>query len=114
MCLMIMEVIRFNTWDAFNRALLRVETYSGRDGKPCKMIHGQIYLPAHRTFRTWEEFHEAVKEIKELGERISNRVRIVAPASLKAGFPDSNDNDALPSIYGEIYVEITDPWIRRY
>ena len=113
MCLMIMEVIRFNTWNAFNRALLRVETYSGRDGKLCKMIHGQIYLPAHRTFKSWEQFREAVKDIKELGEQISNEI-IETSVNIKRGYPNSNENDALPSIYGEIFVEITDPWIRRY
>lgn len=106
MCLMIMEVIRFNTWDAFNRALLKLNNY------PNKQIHGQIYLPAHFTFKTWDEFHEAVKEIKNIGERVSNAVRLTVLAGL-AGYPDSNNNHALPSIYGEIYVEITDPWIRR-
>lgn len=105
---MIMEVIRFNTWDAFNRAYLRVITNYGD-----KQIHGQIYLPAHYTFKSWEEFNEAVKQINKLGEKISKQVHLSSP-NLKAGYPDSNENDALPSVYGEIYVEITDPWIRRW
>jgi len=105
---MILEVIRFNTWDAFNRACLRVITNYGD-----KQIHGQIYLPAHYTFKSWKEFHEAVKEIKKLGKEISDDV-IEASNYLKVGYPNSNENDALPSVYGEIHVEITDPWIRRW
>jgi len=114
-CLMIEEVIRFNTWDAFNRAYLRVITNYGD-----KQIHGQIYLPAHYTFKSWEEFNEAIKEIKKLGEKIREVLMNLhsygtyISNNLKIGYPDSNDNDALPSVYGEIHVEITDPWIRRW
>jgi len=104
---MIMEVIRFNTWDAFNRAYLRVITNYGD-----KQIHGQIYLPAHYTFKSWEEFYVAVKEINELGEQ--TRIYLEDLNVKNIGFPDSNNNDAFPSIYGEIHVEITDPWIKRW
>ena len=107
MCLMIMEVIRFNTWDAFKRAVSRVKNNYGD-----KPIHGQIYLPAHYTFKTWPQFDEAVREIKKLGRRIS--YKLLSEYGLKGGYPNSNKNDALVSVYGEIYVEITDPWIRRY
>lgn len=104
---MIMEVIKFNTWDAFNRAYLRVITNYGD-----KQIHGQIYLPGHYTFKTWEEFNEAVKMIKDLGKQ--TRIYLEDLNVKNIGYPDSNENDALPSIYGEIYIEVTDPWIRRY
>ena len=108
MCLMIEEVVRFNTWDAFNRMCRRVIANYGD-----KRIHGQIYLPAHYTFKNWKEFKVALKGIKELGKEISDNVR-EASSCLKAGYPHSNKNDALPSIYGEIHVEITDPWIDRW
>lgn len=104
---MIMERIAFNTWDAFNRAYLRVITNYGD-----KQIHGQIYLPAHYTFKSWDEFHEAVKEINKLGKQ--SKIYLEDLGVKNIGFPDSNNNDAYPSIYGEIWVEITDPWIKRY
>lgn len=101
-----MEVIRFNTWDAFNRAVEYVE-----NNYPDKQLHGQIYLPTHCTFKSWEEFYEAVKTIKEVGWAINATLPDEIPQSLR--YPDSNKNCVLPSIYGEIWVEITDSWIRR-
>ena len=85
---MIMERIRFNTWDAFNRAIARIRSkYDGR------AIHGQIYIPAHLAFKTWDEFNKIEKAIRKF------------PHDEK-----SNNNDDKYPIYGEIWVEITDPW----
>ena len=88
MCLMIMERIRFNTWEAFNRAVERLKFNYGD-----KMIHGQIYIPAHLSFRTWIEFNKVIDEIRKFPHNEA-----------------STKNDDMYPIYGEFNVEITDPW----
>ena len=113
MCLMITEVIRFNTWQSFNRAIKIITTKY----KHC-LIHGQIFLPQHHTFKTWEEFYYAVKKVSEVGANVTAALTTLEnntplnSAILKKGYPELNENDGLPGIYGEIHVEITDPWYR--
>jgi hypothetical protein len=80
--------IRFNTWEAFNRAVEEVNQDYGS-----YLIHGQIYIPAHLTFKGWSEFHRVVKAIRKYPHD-----------------DQSNSNDAEYPIYGEIFVELTDPW----
>ena len=88
MCLMIMEVIKFNTWEAFNRAVERI-----RNNYSNKQIHGQIYIPAHLSFKSWTEFNKVEEAIRKF------------PHNDKS---DKNE-DTYP-IFGEFNIEITDPW----
>ena len=82
---MITEVIRFNNWEAFFRAVDRVKKVHYD-----KQVHGEILIPNHYTFKTTDGFNRAVAYTARLAPK----------------------NHMEPTVYGEIYVEVTDPWLR--
>ena len=90
MCLMESVVLRFNTTEAFCRAVERVLRRYGK-----YMLRGEILTPKHLTFTNWTEFWEAIDYYA-----IVENDRVV---QLKTDFE---------YITGFIIVEITDCGIR--
>ena len=97
--------LKFNTWYAFKRVVDELEDKYDR-----YLIHGEVYVPKHLTFKNWQEFYDAYYKLSKLLEYYHNNLFIIND-KLKADW--NNDNPrAVPQIFGYVVVEVTDPWIR--